>query len=79
MAVGSDTIQDVANAFAGNAPGPNTPGSSNGYAPLIAGNNTNAQISSFDATTPPNGTTAAPGCIVTRLGGAQFDRPLRAA
>jgi hypothetical protein len=66
---GSDTIQDVVNGFAGadnNKP----------YPPLLDVNN--FQIASFDAVEPGTGVNGAPpvlGCIVTKPGGALFDRP----
>lgn len=70
VGVGSDTIQDVFDAFTGADPYPPA-SNSNFFTPLHATTN-NAQIASFDAV--PAGSNA-PGCITTILGGPTFDRP----
>ena len=69
VGVGSDTIQDVMNAFAGYNNGTN-------YTPLQgvftqAGNTVKQQLVSWDAT-PPTGTD---GCLTTKLKFGSFPRP----
>jgi hypothetical protein len=76
-AVGSDTIQDVMDALAGAEPYPgcDLTGGSDYYVPLHSSVATGSKtISSFDAI-PCGGSSAAPGCISTKLGGPSFDRP----
>jgi hypothetical protein len=70
--VGSDTIQDVFDAFSGAEPYP--PSALTAYnVPLHSSATSGSKtISSWDAI--PAGTTS-PGCIVTKLGGGSFDRP----
>jgi hypothetical protein len=66
VGVGSDTIQDIANAFAGQS-------NNIFYTPLASGAATsNKQLVSFDATIPSNLTDT---CITTKLGGPTFTRP----
>jgi hypothetical protein len=71
VGVGSDTIQDLVDAYAGAEPftGPNE----KFYTPLFDSTN-NAVVASYDAI-PFGGSPAAPGCITTRLGGPSMDRP----
>jgi hypothetical protein len=72
--VGGDGLQDVFDAYSGAAP---TPPSANTifYTPLHSSAATNnVTIQSYDAF-PPGGTSAAPGCITTKVGGPTFDRP----
>ena len=64
--VGSDTVQDVFNAFAGYTNGTD-------YAPLHSSAASGSrQVISFDAINPVN---IADTCITTKLGGPTFDRP----
>jgi hypothetical protein len=75
IGVGSDTLQDLFNAYSGAEPYPNvqTAQAVKDYTPLRTSLATkNKQISSFDAVDAVTGT---PGCITTKLGGATFDRP----
>lgn len=78
VGVGSDTIQDVFDAYTGADPYPaftNTATQkSNFFVPLHAAGTNNAVVSSFDAI-PAGGSASAPGCITTKLGGPSFDRP----
>lgn len=71
VGVGSDTIQDIIDAYAGAEPftGPNEKLTT----PLLDTVN-NAMLASFDAV-PFGGSPSAPGCITTRLGGPSLDRP----
>jgi hypothetical protein len=77
VGVGSDTTQDVFDALSGAEPYPPYTGAINPYqyTPLhstaASGNKT---ISSFDAI-PAGGSASAPGCITTKLGGTNYDRP----
>jgi hypothetical protein len=65
--VGSDTIQDVFDAYSGAANG-------TGYAALTSSAaHGSFQVSSFDAFQP--GTSSTTGCITTKAGGSQFLRP----
>ena len=74
IVVGGDGLQDVFDAFAGEAPSPPA-ANAQFYTPLHSSSATNNEtISSFDAY-PPGGSTSAPGCITTKLGGPSFDRP----
>ncbi|MUH51899.1 MAG: hypothetical protein F2789_11900 [Actinobacteria bacterium] len=63
VGTGSDTVQDVMNAFAG---------SSNGTAYTPVKSTSGQQIISFDATIPAGG---ADSCITAKLGGPTFTRP----
>jgi hypothetical protein len=73
--VGSDTIQDVMNAFGGASPYPGGSATSTYYIPLHSSAASGSKsVSSFDAI-PQGGTASAPGCITTKLGGPSFDRP----
>jgi hypothetical protein len=75
VGVGSDTIQDVMNAFGGASPYPGGTAASTYYIPIHSSAATGSKsISSFDAI-PQGGSSAAPGCITTKLGGPSFDRP----
>jgi hypothetical protein len=69
--VGSDTIQDVFDAFAGAEPylPPTYTNSQALFSSVASGSK---GISSWDAV--PVGQTT-PGCIITKLGGGSFDRP----
>ena len=72
--VGSSTLQDVVDAFAGAAPTPPS-GSTVFFTPIHSSAATNeVTIQSWDAF-PPGGSAAAPGCIATKVGGPTFDRP----
>jgi len=74
VGVGSDTIQDVFDAYSGADP---YPPASNAkyYVPLVSDSASKGwTVSSFDAI-PAGGTPAAPGCITTKLNGPAFDRP----
>jgi hypothetical protein len=74
VGVGADVTEDVFDALAGASP---TPGAGNTtYFPPIhsSGANGGQTIESFDASPEP-GTTTAPGCITTKVGGPSFDRP----
>ncbi len=76
VGVGADVLQDLFNAFAGEAPNPG-PGVTNvtQYFPIHSTDATNfIQIQSWDAN-PQGGTTQAPGTIVTKVSGPAFDRP----
>lgn len=74
VGVGSDTIQDVFDAYTGANPYPPS-AAAKFYVPLHSGTTgNNSQVSSFDAI-PAGGSTAAPGCITTKIGGPTFDRP----
>jgi hypothetical protein len=74
-AVGSDTIQDVMNAFGGASPYPGGTAPSTYYIPIHSSAASGSKsISSFDAI-PQGGSSSAPGCITTKLGGPSFDRP----
>ena len=74
VVVGGDGLQDVFDAFAGEAPSPPA-ANAQFYTPLHSSSATNNEtISSFDAY-PPGGSTTSPGCITTKLGGPSFDRP----
>jgi hypothetical protein len=77
--VGSDTIQDLFDAFNGAEPYPPFTGASPSnpyaYTPLhSSAASGNKAIASFDAI-PAGGTAASPGCIIAKLGGTNFDRP----
>jgi hypothetical protein len=73
--VGSDTIQDVMNAFGGASPYPGGTAPSTYYIPIHSSAASGSKsISSFDAI-PQGGSSSAPGCITTKLGGPSFDRP----
>jgi hypothetical protein len=76
--VGSDTIQDVFDAYSGADPYPGSPsGTPLYYTALNAGTSsasTDVSVASWDAI-PAGGTAAAPGSIATKLGGPSFDRP----
>jgi len=74
VGVGSDSVQDLFDAFAGEAPSP--PASNvQFYTPLHSSAATNNEtISSFDAY-PPGGSTSSPGCITGKINGPAFDRP----
>ncbi len=77
VGVGSDTIQDVVDALAGTSPYPgcDLTGGSDYYVPLHSSTATGSKtLSSFDAI-PCGGSSAAPGCITSKLGGPSFDRP----
>lgn len=83
VGVGSDTIQDVFNAFAGSEPyqgsGAGTSLATRFYTPLTSAPNTNKLIdaigiSSWDAI-PFGGSAANPGSITAKFGGPAFDRP----
>ena len=63
VGVGSDTIQDIANAFAGTT-------NNSFYTPIKSTNGT--QIISFDANIPAG---VADTCVTTKLGGPTFTRP----
>ncbi len=63
VGVGSDTIQDVVNAFAGTT-------NNSYYQPIKSTNGT--QIISFDASIPAG---VADSCVTTKLGGPTFTRP----
>jgi hypothetical protein len=66
VGVGSDTVQDVMNAFSGNTNNVN-------YVPLQSSSATSfRQVVSFDAV-PPAGTSGA--CISPKIGGGSFNRP----
>lgn len=75
--VGSDTTMSVMDALSGAEP---YPGGTTALAPIyylpihssVASGS--KILSSFDAV-PQGGSSAAPGCITTKLGGASFDRP----
>lgn len=74
MGVGSDTIQDLFDAYTGADPYPGSPsGTSNYFTPLHSAPY-NSQLYSFDAI-PAGGSASSPGCITTRTGGPSFDRP----
>jgi hypothetical protein len=88
--VGSDTIQDLGDAWTGASPYPggNSNGTvfqvSKGYSPLVAQtvsgaaintlNTVGGVIASFDAITS-TGTVNGPSCITSKPGGQPFDRP----
>jgi hypothetical protein len=73
VGVGADTDQNLFDAYAGEEP-PGT-GTTIFYTPVSSGaSSDNWTISSFDAN-PAGGTTTAPGCVTTKLGGPAFDRP----
>jgi hypothetical protein len=75
VGVGSDTTQDIFDAYTGADPYPGATNAvaSNFFTPLNAGTASFSKvISSFDAV--PAGQTA-PGCITAKIGGAAFDRP----
>lgn len=67
--VGSDTLQDVTNAYSGAT-------NNNGYAPLIAASNPagtlSQQMTSFDAVNP---TSASNLCVTTKAGAGAILRP----
>jgi hypothetical protein len=74
--VGADVTEDVYDALGGVAPTPGS-GASNiqYYSPLFSSAASGSKsIASFDASPEP-GTTTAPGCITTKVGGPSFDRP----
>jgi hypothetical protein len=74
VGVGSDTIQDLFDAYSGANPYPAS-SATQYYTPLhgsaASGNKT---VSSWDAV-PAGGSASAPGCIVAKFGGGSFDRP----
>jgi hypothetical protein len=74
VGVGSDTIQDVFNAYSGAEPYP--PSSATVYSvPLhSSAASNNKTVTSWDAI-PAGGSAAAPGCITPKLGTAAMDRP----
>jgi hypothetical protein len=76
--VGSDTTQDLFDAYSGADPYPGSPsGTPTYYTPLNAGTasaSTDISIASWDAI-PAGGSSSAPGSIATKLGGPSFDRP----
>ena len=82
--VGSNTLEDLVNAWSGEEPSPgvtdpNTFGfiTPNFYSP-VADATTGTRIYSFDAENPYdafNTSTTGAGCITTKLGGNSFDRP----
>jgi hypothetical protein len=85
VGVGSNTIEDLFNAFSGqeSSPGVGTPKFYGSSADSFAPNNlpmhdptTGRRVYSFDAENPydPTNITTV-GCITTTLGGPQFDRP----
>jgi hypothetical protein len=66
--VGSDTIQDVFGGYTG-------ANNAKTYAAMHSDSPSGGvQVASFDAI-PLGGSTAAPGCITSKLGGPAFDRP----
>ena len=76
VGVGSDTLQDLFNAYQGAEPSPGseTTQQVQGFTPLFSSLATkNKTVSSFDAVDPNAPTT--PGCITAKLNGASFDRP----
>jgi hypothetical protein len=74
VGVGADVTQDLYAALGGASPAPPS-GATNFSLPLHSSAATNNKvISSFDAS-PPGGSTTAPGCTTTKLGGPSFDRP----
>jgi hypothetical protein len=74
IGVGSDTIQDVMNAYSGAAPYPPNSVVNYGVPLHSSAGSGNKTLSSFDAV-PQGGSATAPGCITTKLGGPSFDRP----
>jgi hypothetical protein len=74
--VGADVTEDVFDALGGVAPTPGSGASNiNYYSPLVSSAASGSKtIASFDASPEP-GTTTAPGCITTKVGGPSFDRP----
>ncbi len=75
--VGSDTIEAIFDAYTGEEPYSPTTGNAIFYAPLHSSAATNnTPVQSFDAIDHANGgTSAAPGCIPTKINGPLFDRP----
>jgi hypothetical protein len=73
--VGSDTIEALFDAYNGQEPYSPTTATPHYYTPLQA-TTQHIGISSFDAIDHANnGTSSAPGCIVSKVNGPTFDRP----
>ena len=72
--VGSDTIQDLFDAYSGAEPFPPSPATVYSIPMHSSAASGNKTINSWDAV-PAGGTAAAPGCIITKYGGNSFDRP----
>lgn len=76
VGVGSDTIQDLFNAYNGLEPSPGSETTQGvaSFSPLLSSlASKNKGIASFDAVDPNAPTT--PGCIVSKINGASYDRP----
>jgi hypothetical protein len=73
VGVGSNTIEDVLNAFTGQEPSPGLTGSKL-YSNVLWNPATGTRAYSFDAENPYN-TSAGGGCIQSKIGSLQFDRP----
>jgi hypothetical protein len=75
VGVGADVTQDVMAGLSGESPEPPTTQPVNFFSQLHSTAATNNEsIASFDAS-PAGGTTLNPGCIITKVGGPNFDRP----
>jgi len=80
VGVGSDTIQNVFDGFSGADTYPIAPSATAAgpsfTTPLHSNPDSGSVVlQSFDAFPPPNGTSSSPGCIVSKVNGATFDRP----
>jgi hypothetical protein len=74
VGVGSDTIQDLFNAFAGAAPVASSTTAPKGFTPLVSSVGTKSVgVVSWDAIDPQNPTTSF--CIVPKANEPQIDRP----
>ncbi len=75
VGVGADVTQDLYAGLTGASPAPPTASNVTFFTPLhSSAASNNKTIASFDAN-PAGGSTTAPGCVTTKLGGPSFDRP----